>query len=102
DGIRDFHVTGVQTCALPILVETGKGDTYFAVGSATPAPAIRTALEVIGTEIAAVGNQIVVEGHTDARSYSGNGEYSNWELSVERSEERREGKELRPRMRRDR
>src|SRR5690606_39672989 len=21
DGIRDFHVTGVQTCALPILVE---------------------------------------------------------------------------------
>lgn len=67
------------------LVETGKGDTYFAVGSATPAPAIRTALEVIGTEIAAVGNQIVVEGHTDARSYSGNGEYSNWELSVERA-----------------
>src|SRR5690606_40115573 len=22
DGIRDFHVTGVQTCALPILLET--------------------------------------------------------------------------------
>src|SRR5690606_40243371 len=22
DGIRDFHVTGVQTCALPILVRT--------------------------------------------------------------------------------
>src|SRR5690606_40743480 len=22
DGIRDFHVTGVQTCALPIFVET--------------------------------------------------------------------------------
>src|SRR6266700_6914201 len=23
DGIRDFHVTGVQTCALPILVQGG-------------------------------------------------------------------------------
>src|SRR5690606_40734279 len=23
DGIRDFHVTGVQTCALPILVPRG-------------------------------------------------------------------------------
>src|SRR5690606_39810850 len=23
DGIRDFHVTGVQTCALPISVESG-------------------------------------------------------------------------------
>src|SRR5690606_32899894 len=22
DGIRDFHVTGVQTCALPMLIET--------------------------------------------------------------------------------
>src|SRR5690606_40959158 len=26
DGIRDFHVTGVQTCALPILAATGKGN----------------------------------------------------------------------------
>src|SRR5690606_41044505 len=25
DGIRDFHVTGVQTCALPILTVTGTG-----------------------------------------------------------------------------
>src|SRR5690606_33576241 len=25
DGIRDFHVTGVQTCALPIFGATGKG-----------------------------------------------------------------------------
>src|SRR5690606_40507193 len=25
DGIRDFHVTGVQTCALPIFA-AGKGD----------------------------------------------------------------------------
>src|SRR5690606_41170058 len=24
DGIRDFHVTGVQTCALPILVVGGR------------------------------------------------------------------------------
>src|SRR5690606_39972238 len=27
DGIRDFHVTGVQTCALPI----STADTHFAV-----------------------------------------------------------------------
>src|SRR5690606_14297007 len=26
DGIRDFHVTGVQTCALPILVEMTMSD----------------------------------------------------------------------------
>src|SRR5690606_40696491 len=26
DGIRDFHVTGVQTCALPILLNIVTGD----------------------------------------------------------------------------
>src|SRR5690606_2288072 len=26
DGIRDFHVTGVQTCALPILTQLNKAD----------------------------------------------------------------------------
>src|SRR5690606_40292473 len=34
DGIRDFHVTGVQTCALPILVllQAGKGGGLAAMG----------------------------------------------------------------------
>src|SRR5690606_40768336 len=37
DGIRDFHVTGVQTCALPIL-EIGKNfPTREEVRSSTPA-----------------------------------------------------------------
>src|SRR5690606_40591392 len=33
DGIRDFHVTGVQTCALPIFPDTrnGAGRTFCAV-----------------------------------------------------------------------
>src|SRR5690606_3849041 len=37
DGIRDFHVTGVQTCALPIL-----GRTVLNVGSRTQVGAIVT------------------------------------------------------------
>src|SRR5690606_39771514 len=32
DGIRDFHVTGVQTCALPILARAGGRVTQSAVG----------------------------------------------------------------------
>src|SRR5690606_39624246 len=28
DGIRDFHVTGVQTCALPICRPAGHAGTY--------------------------------------------------------------------------
>src|SRR5690606_32550366 len=33
DGIRDFHVTGVQTCALPILVVAGRA-THVVVRAA--------------------------------------------------------------------
>src|SRR5690606_40620292 len=38
DGIRDFHVTGVQTCALPILASGGKrglAQSIFQVGGNT-------------------------------------------------------------------
>src|SRR5690606_34326002 len=31
DGIRDFHVTGVQTCALPICAEVTKQDGYITI-----------------------------------------------------------------------
>src|SRR5690625_3372877 len=41
DGIRDGHVTGVQTCALPIFVEAGATDECeiqlaYAIGVAEP------------------------------------------------------------------
>src|SRR5690606_40226086 len=33
DGIRDFHVTGVQTCALPILVRPAGGSRALRHGA---------------------------------------------------------------------
>src|SRR5690606_40726258 len=36
DGIRDFHVTGVQTCALPILPGDQPGDCAICLLSLTP------------------------------------------------------------------
>src|SRR5690606_39361876 len=40
DGIRDFHVTGVQTCALPIFDRRAPGDVRDVVAElrADPAP----------------------------------------------------------------
>src|SRR5690606_31016738 len=32
DGIRDFHVTGVQTCALPISIRRKKGEAVATTG----------------------------------------------------------------------
>src|SRR5690606_39786395 len=36
DGIRDFHVTGVQTCALPILVKSFAGGFAEALAQTQP------------------------------------------------------------------
>src|SRR5690606_40633906 len=33
DGIRDFHVTGVQTCALPIFLKEIENDIYGILAS---------------------------------------------------------------------
>src|SRR5690606_40984146 len=41
DGIRDFHVTGVQTCALPISPASPAAPPAPARGRASPAAAAR-------------------------------------------------------------
>src|SRR5690606_41024441 len=39
DGIRDFHVTGVQTCALPILPAMSASKTRSRLAGINPRPA---------------------------------------------------------------
>src|SRR5690606_39858025 len=44
DGIRDFHVTGVQTCALPISLREFRAEVLMIValdGAARPAAAVQ-------------------------------------------------------------
>jgi len=36
-------------------------------------------------ELGKLPNKISIEGHTDARPYTGDGTYGNWELSVDRA-----------------
>src|SRR5690606_39360420 len=42
DGIRDFHVTGVQTCALPIFTGAAQMDGAILVVSAADGPMPQT------------------------------------------------------------
>jgi chemotaxis protein MotB len=42
-------------------------------------------LTMIGGELARLPNQMRIEGHTDARPYSGRSAYTNWELSADRA-----------------
>src|SRR5690606_39677752 len=77
DGMRDFHVTGVQTCALPILASR-LGRQLVAAAAA--------AIEGLQSDASAVGQP---QEFTPSATAIGDGA---WTLSV-RSEERRVGKE---------
>jgi chemotaxis protein MotB len=58
----------------------------FAIGSALLQPYAREILHEIGKLINEVPNRISLSGHTDASAYlGGEGGYSNWELSADRS-----------------
>jgi chemotaxis protein MotB len=87
DGLSDLRVeVVVGDDGLRIeLLESGSGETYFARGSATPQPLAREAMLMIGRELAALTNPIIIEGHTDAVPYARDAHYTNWELSADRA-----------------
>src|SRR5690606_39513927 len=50
DGIRDFHVTGVQTCALPICTPPVATPACFGGGNRDPPPASSCRSWIISSE----------------------------------------------------
>ncbi|MEO7361041.1 MAG: flagellar motor protein MotB [Gemmatimonadaceae bacterium] len=67
------------------LIESGKGDQYFAIGSASMKPATELVLQLVGEELAQLQNPIILEGHTDAAKFGSDASYGNWELSTDRA-----------------
>ncbi|MEN6295380.1 MAG: flagellar motor protein MotB [Chloroherpetonaceae bacterium] len=62
-----------------------KESLYFKVGSAQLTPPAVEILKVLSKEIGKLPNNVVIEGHTDSRKYTGKTVYSNWELSADRA-----------------
>src|SRR5690606_40645411 len=83
DGIRDFHVTGVQTCALPI---------YFAIASNSKA-FTTTALAILVEEGKIKWTDKVINHIPEFKMYNA---YvtENFNIQDLRSEERRVGKSV--------
>src|SRR5690606_41189477 len=94
DGIRDFHVTGVQTCALPIcpllLSSRRSRPEWNAASGSAAAGSLRTALGVTSA-------QSRMRAVARARSLSFSpATFAPWFMPG-RSEERRVGDDRRPR-----
>ena len=59
--------------------------TFFDNGRPEPNKDGREILLALSKELGALPNKIAVEGHTDSKPYAMKGNYSNWELSVDRA-----------------
>jgi chemotaxis protein MotB len=66
------------------LLETEAG-IFFESGRPVPSAGGSELLIRLAEELGKLSNGILIEGHTDAKPFGGDGSYSNWELSADRA-----------------
>jgi chemotaxis protein MotB len=66
------------------LTESASG-TFYDPGSAKLNADGQSLLMLLAKELGKLPNKIAIEGHTDAKPYAPNSNYSNWELSADRA-----------------
>ncbi len=82
--VKDQVLLEVFEGGVRIQMVDKEGNPMFALGSPTLTDSAKKIIKVIGSNIKELGNDVAIEGHTDALSYSSN-RYTNWELSTERA-----------------
>jgi len=98
DAIQNADSTGellrhlwmeISDAGLTIEIVDMEGEPLFATGEATPSTKMRALLQVVGSSVKLVSNQIEIAGHTDARPFGPGSTYTNWELSADRAQSAR-------------
>jgi len=82
---KDQILFEITQDGLRIQIMDAANRPMFALGSAQLQPYFEDILLAMADTIRAVPNKISVSGHTDAKPYSGQGDFGNWELSAGRA-----------------
>ena len=83
--IKDYVQMSVTGEGLRVeLLESEKG-IFFQSSSAAPSELGEELIVRLAQELAKLPNQLIIEGHTDAKPFGGRVEYTNWELSTDRA-----------------
>lgn len=67
------------------LTEGNQAGFFFESGSPQPSGVGKDLLATLAGEIGKLPNKVIIEGHTDAKSFNGRKDYTNWELSSDRA-----------------
>ena len=62
-----------------------EGGMFFGSGNATPTEPGTELIRMLGSQLSTLSNKLLIEGHTDAKPYSSDSSYTNWELSADRA-----------------
>ncbi len=62
-----------------------EGGLWFDSGSSSLSGNGRDMVAMLGAQLKAIPNKLVIEGHTDAKPYPSTNGYTNWELSADRA-----------------
>ena len=82
---KDQILFEITQDGLRIQIMDAENRPMFALGSAQLQPYFEDILLALVETIAAVPNKISISGHTDAKPFSGRGDFGNWELSASRA-----------------
>jgi chemotaxis protein MotB len=85
EKLKDFVTMSVTGEGLRVeMMENEKG-IFFQSGSARPSEVGKELIDALAEELKKLPNDLMIEGHTDAKPFSSEAEYSNWELSTDRA-----------------
>ncbi|MGJ7551188.1 flagellar motor protein MotB [Pseudomonas alloputida] len=82
---KDQILFEITQDGLRIQIMDAENRPMFDIGSARLQPYFEDILLAMADTIKAVPNKISISGHTDAKPYSGTGDFGNWELSANRA-----------------
>ena len=82
---KDQILFEITPDGLRIQIVDAENRPMFDSGSARLKPYFEDILLAMADTIKAVPNKISISGHTDAKPYSGTGDFGNWELSANRA-----------------
>jgi chemotaxis protein MotB len=84
DKLSKYIEMTVTSEGLRIELLESAGGTFFNIGSPALSKNGQEIASLLAKELGKLPNHISVEGHTDAKPYTGKNSYSNWELSSDR------------------
>jgi chemotaxis protein MotB len=98
-NLKDHVEITITSDGLRIELLESEAGVFFEKGKPVPSSGGSELLQTLAHELGELPNELLIEGHTDSKPYTGDGSYGNWELSTDRANSARrlmEANGLRP------